>query len=548
MKGWKQLENEERKKKNKVKNHGAEFAAILTAAALSPCVFWFNIYNNNMASMDIKSVIVLTMVLSCVSIMLYFAFTIFMSKESALLPVVSVWIVFWLFPTVHNYINKYYAQSALNLLFIFACLIIILCCVLHKKGVSSLVSLTLSCVVFGLFFYNSIGPIYGAIKNSISPEPYSVKTSFHTNDDLERPNIYWLHMDGMMGFNAVKNVLGDDQNELKQALGDRGFIVNEDAELDIGWTRYAFPALTSPTIYDSYLHDLFSKMDSLTSLERRSKLFREYAYDIYLAYPKLELFKAFQEAGYETYEFLTNVGRLEDIVPAGYFYDEAFTVERTDRINRHNIIRAFLKSSILGEFIPDDYVDFPLQDIKDYVPEYGEEIIELIGPDTNFSFDSISRYDQWLLRMTLDGLSLPSPKLLYIQNLIPHNYYNHDENGMYQYTESAFDMSLYLPQAKYAEKIMLYTIDMILESDPNAVIVIQADHGVHLFERKVMSAQGYTDDQMLEMNYSTISAVRIPEKYGTLSEPLDPLDITRYLVNHFVGDGNYDYLYYHEEE
>ena len=53
---------------------------------------------------------------------------------------------------------------------------------------------------------------------------------------------------------------------------------------------------------------------------------------------------------------------------------------------------------------------------------------------------------------------------------------------------------------------------------------------------------------MLELNYSTVSAVRIPEKYGSLTEPLDPLDITRYLVNHFVGEGNYDYLHYYEEE
>jgi hypothetical protein len=45
-----------------------------------------------------------------------------------------------------------------------------------------------------------------------------------------------------------------------------------------------------------------------------------------------------------------------------------------------------------------------------------------------------------------------------------------------------------------------------------------------------------------------MSAVRIPPQYGKLSQPLDPLDIARYLVNNFVGKGNYDYLYYTEED
>jgi len=96
--------------------------------------------------------------------------------------------------------------------------------------------------------------------------------------------------------------------------------------------------------------------------------------------------------------------------------------------------------------------------------------------------------------------------------------------------------------------MMLGMIDRILKTNENAIIIIQGDHGVHYFARGELAAQGFTDEQKLTMNYSTISAVRIPEKYGTLTEPLDPLDITRFLVNHFVGKGNYSYLYYHEEE
>ncbi len=542
MKGWSKLTDT----KNKPKNNA--IVLYIAAAALSPCGFWFHVYRNNMASLDMKRVLLFALVIAGISVALFFLLTLVMSRESALLPVVLLWIVFWTFQTVHRFLNKVYPLSALNLLFIILCLLVIVCCILHKRGISRLVAMTLSCVVILLFLYNGTGPIYGAIRNALSPEPYSVKDTFALDADAGKPDVYWLHMDGMMDFRTVEKVLGEDQSEVIQALEDRGFTVNEGAELDIGWTRYSFPALTSPTIYDSYLEPLFAGMGGLTSYERRDKLYRESAYDVYLDYPRLELFRAFQEAGYGTYGFMTMFGRLEEIVPEGYAYDDAFTPERTDRIYSHNLKKVLIESSILGLFMEDASADFPLQDIKDSVPEYSEELYQIISPDTDYYFDTVRHYDRWLLRATIDSLSLPSPKLVYIQNLIPHNFFNHDENGMYRHTESEYDMSLYCPQAKYAEKIMLGTIDMILERDPDAVIVIQGDHGVHLFEREELASQGFTDDQMLEMNYSTVSAVRIPEKYGALREPLDPLDITRYLVNHFVGQGNYAYLHYREEE
>jgi hypothetical protein len=107
------------------------------------------------------------------------------------------------------------------------------------------------------------------------------------------------------------------------------------------------------------------------------------------------------------------------------------------------------------------------------------------------------------------------------------------------------DVEKYLPQHHYSMQLTLKFIDMILEQDPDAVIVMQADHGIHSYTVQSMNQQGYDHDDILALNLSTVSAVRIPEKYGKLSEPLDPLDITRYLVNHFVGE-NYEYLFYEE--
>ena len=71
--------------------------------------------------------------------------------------------------------------------------------------------------------------------------------------------------------------------------------------------------------------------------------------------------------------------------------------------------------------------------------------------------------------------------------------------------------------------------------------MLQADHGIHIMPaHNYMLDIGYTETQVMEMWLSVISAVRIPQQYGESDEPVDPLDITRLLVNRFVGE-NYEY-------
>ena len=94
----------------------------------------------------------------------------------------------------------------------------------------------------------------------------------------------------------------------------------------------------------------------------------------------------------------------------------------------------------------------------------------------------------------------------------------------------------------YSINIVLNAIDLILEQDPNAVIVIQSDHGLHIPDtQEFLQEQGFSDEELFLLINSTMSAVRIPEQYGGLGEPLDPRNISRELVNRFVGP-NYQLL------
>jgi hypothetical protein len=82
----------------------------------------------------------------------------------------------------------------------------------------------------------------------------------------------------------------------------------------------------------------------------------------------------------------------------------------------------------------------------------------------------------------------------------------------------------------------------VLEHNQEAVIVLQGDHGIHMQpSHNHMANIGFHEEEILELFDSVISAVRIPPQYGGLDEPLDPLNITRLLVNRFVGE-NYEML------
>ena len=101
----------------------------------------------------------------------------------------------------------------------------------------------------------------------------------------------------------------------------------------------------------------------------------------------------------------------------------------------------------------------------------------------------------------------------------------------------------YPPQHRFVRDVLVRIIDLIIANDPDAVIVVEADHGLHHeYNRKQLLAMPGGNAEMVRlMQNQTMSAVRIPEKWGGLDAPLDPLNITRELVNRYVGP-NYELL------
>ena len=175
--------------------------------------------------------------------------------------------------------------------------------------------------------------------------------------------------------------------------------------------------------------------------------------------------------------------------------------------------------------------------------------IEVIFPDSDFS--DIQSYGNLVQAFSFVLDTQESPQLVLIYPGLAHYYFDHNENGIL--TEYSEDLEGYYGEYIFSEKVILYLVDEILDKDPNAVIVIQGDHGLHCYvggsnaEEKYSEGLGQ-DVELEEILNHVLSAVRIPEQYQTENYPeaiQNPRNIVRYLVNSYVGE-NYEYIPWEE--
>ncbi len=518
----------------------SEFISYLLAAGVMPSIVLFHYVSLNAVNFIILDCIRFAAILALFSISVFLLLSYKGDRVLSLALLLLIWFLFWVYPYAKvNYPNQTVLLALVSVIFG-----TVGYCLFHIHF-DKTIGITLIAVTCLLFLYNFGSAIYHTIHLlRMNEDRYQTKSSFIVDDDSQRhPDVYWLHMDGMMGFSETGELFDDDQTELKDCLSDRGFVVNEKANLNIGWTAFALPGLTSPSIYDNYMHDRLMDMSNINGAERKAALGDE-AYSIYNIYPKLELFNAFLDNNYTVYYVVYDIGRGMERVPTDYLFSNAYELGKkagiAELLSKYSLLSVFEGS--LSEIINIH------SGISNYEGRVDPNTIPYVNSNSNFSFNSIEHYDWVSAAMFEQTVKKDSPKLVYFQNLLPHFPFKYDENGIDHGGGVIYDMRMYMPQQKYASKVMLGMTDEILESNQDAVIIIQADHGVHgLNSRAELEKQGYSNEEILAMNFSTISAVRIPEKYGSLTEPLDPLDITRYLVNHFVGKGNYEYLYYKGE-
>lgn len=548
------------------------------AAAVMPSIVLFFLYGNNKDTnaLSMGHFLLYSLCLAIVSILLLFTIKRVNGKErTALLSLLTIWSFFWFFKNLMGIYDNFVAETTARRFVLRIVVIFILLTVFVFKKIRCTVAVynCLAIMVSLLFLYNFIPQLLPTTDGKLNLVNH-LKTDFIVDDSLPHPNIYWFHLDSTMSFENVLRYFNDPQTELVQELTSKGFVINDSAYVPAGaaGTGYAVPSLLSPNVYDAYFRTLF---DRVFMLPRDSVIDKRITQSINYMNVEIggvntitetmknpELYTAFSKIGYLPITVATpDAGfRLFSPIYRFYEYDHGIPepAKYTDSnvsgidLEFNNFLKLITDSSMLSAFNIKS-MSSNISSDKDSVfvetPEYAEQVSQYNAP-------FYGTYGERLFAMHFQQLYdiisyKDTPKIVYFESLIQHAPYGYDENGKVIVSEkdyppsslNVYSMPLAYENHKFIIKIVLQWVKMIIDNEPDAIIILQADHGPHLYEESIwMLSNGYTTKQTNGLAYGTFSAIRIPEKYGGLDKPLNPMNITRELVNRYVGAGNYELL------
>ena len=135
-------------------------------------------------------------------------------------------------------------------------------------------------------------------------------------------------------------------------------------------------------------------------------------------------------------------------------------------------------------------------------------------------------------------------KFFYIYLGVTHFNWLYTENGEKNNIKDIQNLDKYVGNYKYSTHVIVDLLELIKENDPNAIIFLQSDHGIHAVEDNDMESYFNIEKKDFgKIRNSVMSAIYIPEEYKNGDEEYlnNPLNITRYIVNNYVGE-NYKYL------
>ena len=393
--------------------------------------------------------------------------------------------------------------------------------------------------IFFLAIITLIPAIYKGISFTSRLTKYENNKKIVVDKEKPSPNIYWFHMDGMPNTNFIKKYYNENLDNFKEKINELNIINNEDASFTGGHhTITALPSLIDPDYYDNYLKDYLEENDKCIIEKCKTKEIPTFK-DLNYRRIDNELLKGLKKKGYTTIGILEynqytalKTDYVYDIYDnkkcdVGYFKGHKNTDDiYKDILKIHfNYLLLYKNINVMENHKPNKYISCQ----KDYI-----------------NYPNINKNNQ--LKETLTALydsknKGNNPKFFFIDNTLMHRNWNYDKDGNF-IREDNTDLNDYDDCYKFTTKVLLEFISYINENDPDSIIVIQGDHGIHVLDEDVLkSIYNINEREVLKIRNSTISLISLPEKYKNKDEEYlsNPLNISRYLINNYVGD-NYKYI------
>ena len=286
-------------------------------------------------------------------------------------------------------------------------------------------------------------------------------------EGVELPNIYFFIPDSYSGASALKHFYGDGNELFVNWLRKEGFKVYDDAHPNYSHTNYSLPS----TLQMNYLVN-FYKYDEKANEQMNLAQLATYQYD------NMTL-KILKKLGYTTHHIVND-------------YDKHYMDERGYSFD--NTIDLAKSYSFEHALVHDTYF---------------RKIIRRILPLSTRKY-MLNVFD-WLENNVFET----KKNFVYCHLMCPHHPFHFDEKGDlpkedYDYDNPEVYPKMYMDQIKYLNIRFMRIIKSIKKKDPNAVIIIQADHGG---PKCMFFHDLYTADNIWLERYSIMRAIYAPENY-----------------------------------
>jgi hypothetical protein len=308
----------------------------------------------------------------------------------------------------------------------------------------------------------------------------------HNKSSILQPNVYYLVFDMYTSHRILEKYYHWDDSGVAEALRSRGLSVNKNACSNYPFTDLSLVA----TLNMRYIHEDRGFVDdsgkSVSSSRRREQN---------------EVMERFR---YEGYHVVSNMGgnRLPN--------------------NKHSKLNA--KKSLLSDDFIALFVNVSILHIIK-----NELITDRMRQDILSELEDLKLFD------------IPNrPTFIFSHVLCPHPPYIFNADGskpkLFESAWGRFDIKKsYVEQVKFIGTQIVEIVDSLRRRDPNAIIIVQADHGngsifgAYLFEHKRPSIE------FLEAQYGIFSAIYLPPGI-IIPEKITPVNLFRYIFNALFDD------------
>jgi hypothetical protein len=376
---------------------------------------------------------------------------------------------------------------------------------------------------------SNIAALYGGNRE----KDFIYKTEFNIDLSTETPNVYFIVFDTMTSPYVAEKYFDANVEPTVNELKDMGFFVAKDNRLfAFSWTAYAMPALLSPWYYESYLKETYESFEgraySASNLSEMNSIKKRGLDSIFYIATRgnahYELNEAFFQRNYTIFNGLIKYTGYRNKSSDSIGLDETmFDIIKIT--TPYNDLHLTWLTSGLRRFFQREPGDITIQ-VQD------NRTRELV----------LGRFEVYINKINEQG----NPTMVYIHEYATHNPYNFHADGTLKTFEEKLNDSwikAYRDQYEFCLSLLSEIAEMIISNDPNAVIIITGDHGVHgLNVHQLPSDYDYlTVEDLNNILNQVFFAVYLGG--NEINEDIfhTPLNATRYLINTYVGE-NYEYI------